>query len=217
MTENAAQRMTMVDTQVRPSDVTKFPVISAMLSVPREEFVPDGARGTAYCDGPIALGDGRVMLEPRTLGKLLDALDIQPSELVLDLGCGLGYSSAVIAHLAEVVIAVEEDPEMADEAESRLVVAGVDNVAVFSAPLAEGGSRHGPYDVVLVQGGIEKLPDAIAVQVKDGGRIGAIFVQGEVGVCRIGRKNGDSIDWRDAFNAVAPILQGFAREREFQL
>ncbi len=217
MTEIPAQRTTMVDTQVRPSDVTKFPIISAMLSVPREEFVPDGARGTAYCDAPIALGGERVILDPRTLAKLLDALDIQPNEIVLDLGCGLGYSSAVIARLAEVVIAVEEDAELAAEAESRLVVEGVDNVAVFVAPLSKGEPRHGLYDVVLLQGGIEKLPSAIMGQIKDGGRIGAIFVQGEFGVCRIGRKNGDSIDWRDAFNAMAPVLQGFAMEREFQL
>ncbi len=217
MTEIPTQRMTMVDTQVRPADVTKFPIISAMLSVPREEFVPDGSRGTAYCDGPIALGGQRVILDPRTLAKLLDALDIQPDELVLDLGCGLGYSSAVIARLAEVVIAVEEDVELAAEAESRLVVEGVDNVAVFVAPLSQGEPRHGPYDVVVLQGGIEKLPSAILGQIKDGGRIGAIFVQGDFGVCRIGRRKGDSIDWRDAFNAMAPVLQGFAPERGFQL
>lgn len=217
MAEVSAERMTMVDTQIRPSDVTKFTVIDAMLSVPREEFVPDRVRGTAYCDGQIVLGGGRVMLEPRTLAKMLDALDIQPSELVLDLGCGLGYSSAVVARLAEAVIAVEEDTEMAAEAEARLVMAGVDNVAVFPAPLAEGGLRHGPYDVVMLQGGIETLPNAIMSQIKEGGRIAAIFVQEALGVCRIGLRSSGSVDWRDAFNAVAPVLRGFAREREFQL
>ncbi len=217
MADIPVQRRTMVDTQVRPSDVTKFPVIDAMLSVPREEFVPDEARSTAYCDGPISLGYGRAMLEPRTLAKMLDALNIQPNELVLDLGCGLGYSSAVIGHLAEAVIAVEEDAEMAAEAEARLVVTSADNVAVFAAPLAEGGPRHGPYDVALLQGGVETLPDAIVAQIKEGGRVAAIFSHGALGVCRIGWKNGQSIDWRDAFNAVAPVLPGFVREREFQL
>lgn len=217
MAEVPVERMTMVDTQVRPSDVTKFPVIDAMLSVPRERFVPDESLGIAYCDGPVSLGEGRAMLEPRTLAKALDALDIQPDELVLDLGCGLGYSSAVIACLAEAVIAVEEDAEMATEAEVRLVEAGVDNVAVFNASLVEGGPRHGPYDAMLLQGGVETLPDAIVNQVKEGGRIAAIFIQGVLGVCRIGRKNGGSISWRDAFNAVAPVLPGFGREREFQL
>ncbi len=217
MVEVSAQRMTMVDTQIRPSDVTKFAVIDAMLSVPREEFVPGRVRGTAYCDGQIVLGPGRVMLEPRTLAKMLDALDIRPSELVLDLGCGLGYSSAVVARLAEAVIAVEEDTEMAAEAEARLVMTGADNVAVFPAPLAEGGPRHGPYDAVMLQGGIEILPNAIMSQIKDGGRIAAIFVQGALGVCRMGLRNGGSVDWRDAFNAVAPVLRGFVREREFQL
>lgn len=217
MSDISVQRRTMVDTQVRPSDVTKFPVIDAMLSVPREEFVPDGARGTAYCDGPINLGSGRVMLEPRTLAKMLDALNIQPNELVLDLGCGLGYSSAVISHLAEAVIAVEEDEDMVKEAEARLAAVNADNVAVIAAPLAEGGPRHGPYDVALLQGGVESLPHAITGQIKDGGRVAAIFIQGAMGSCRIGWKNGDSINWRSAFNAVAPILSGFARKEEFHL
>ena len=217
MADTAVQRITMVDTQVRPSDVTKFPVINAMLSVPREAFVPDSARATAYCDGPIALGNGRTMLEPRTLAKMLDALDIQPNELALDLGCGLGYSSAVVAQLAEAVIAGEEDGEMAAEAEARLVMAGVDNVAVFTARIAEGEPKHGLYDVALLQGGIETLPNAIVSQIKDGGRMAAIFMQGALGICRIGRKYGNSIDWRDAFDATAPVLPGFARARKFQL
>ncbi len=217
MADITVQRRIMVDTQVRPSDVTKFPVIEALLSVPREEFVPDGVRGTAYSDGPIALGYGRSMLEPRTLAKMLDALDVQPNELVLDLGCGLGYSSAVIARLAEAVIAIEEDGEMASEAESRLTMANADNVAVFTGRLVEGGPRHGPYDVAMLQGGVEELPTAISDQVKYGGRIAAIFIEGVLGICRIGLKNGEAIDWRDAFNAMAPVLPGFTRKKEFHL
>ncbi len=109
MADYQARRTMMVDTQVRPSDVTKFPIINAMLSVPREAFVPDSKREAAYVGENVDLGGDRVVLEPRTLAKLLDALDIQPDEMVLDIGCGLGYSSAVVARLAEAVVAVEED------------------------------------------------------------------------------------------------------------
>ncbi len=207
----------MVDTQIRPSDVTKFPVIEAMLAVPREQFVPDSARETAYRDTPIALGQGRMMLEPRSLAKMLDALDIRPGELVLDLGCGLGYSSAVIARMAEAVVAVEQDASLAAEAEALLGAVNADNVAVIAGELADGAAKHGPYDVVIVQGGVETLPPAIADQVKDGGRIAAVFAEGVLGTCRIGHKTGQTVQWRDAHNATAPVLPGFGRVTEFQL
>ena len=104
MSDFATRRVMMVDTQVRPSDVTKFPIIEAMLTVPREAFVPPSMREAAYVGDNIEIAAGRVVLEARTLAKLLDALDVQPTELVLDLGCGLGYSTAVIARLADAVV-----------------------------------------------------------------------------------------------------------------
>ena len=138
MSDFAARRTTMVDTQVRTSDVTKFPVIDAMLTIPREEFVPASRRSVAYSGENLDIGHGRVLLEPRTLAKMVDALDIQPDELVLDLACGYGYSAAVMARMAEAVVAIEDDAELASEAEQRLSEAGIDNVAVLHAPLTEG-------------------------------------------------------------------------------
>ena len=217
MADFAVQRTVMVDTQVRPSDVTKFPVIEAMLAVPREMFVPESARETAYRDGQIGMGSGRAMLEPRAFAKMLDAVDIQPTELVLDLGCGLGYSSAVVARMTEAVIAVEEDADMAREAEARLAQVEADNVAVFTARLNQGAGKHGPFDAVLVEGGVETVPCAIMDQVKEGGRIAAVFIEGPVGVCRVGHRRGSSVAWRDAFNAAAPVLPGFERPRKFRL
>ena len=207
----------MVDTQVRPSDVTKFPIIEAMLAVPREDFVPDARREAAYADAPVELGADRVVLEPRTLAKILDALDIQPDDLVLDLACGLGYSSAVIARLADFVVAVEEDADLAAEAETRLGAAGADNVAVIAAPLVTGDAKHGPYDAIVIEGAVEELPAAIVEQLKDGGRIAAIFADGMLGTVRVGRKTGSHIDWRPIFNAGAPVLPGFARAQGFVL
>jgi protein-L-isoaspartate(D-aspartate) O-methyltransferase len=207
----------MVDTQVRPSDVTKYPIIEAMLEVPRELFVPAGRREAAYIGENIPLGPGRVLLEPRTLAKMLDALDIRNDELALVVGAGLGYSAAVVARLAEAVVAVEEDETMAREAEGALAEVEADNVAVVHARLAEGAPQHGPYDVILVDGAVEELPPAVAAQLKVGGRIACLFVEGALGVCRIGYRAEGGLTWRGAFNAAAPILPGFARRPEFVL
>ena len=216
MSDFTARRTMMVDTQVRPSDVTKFPIIDAMLSVPREEFVPAAQREAAYLGENLDLGDGRVLLEPRTLAKALDALAISKDAMVLDIGSGQGYSAAVIAHMAEAVVAVEEDEAMASEAQEALSAAGADNVAVHTGPLTEGAAAHGPYDVIMIQGGITHLPEAIAAQLKDGGRIACLFMEGALGEVRVGYKRGDEISWRMAFNASAPVLPGFEREAVFE-
>lgn len=217
MTDYAARRTVMVDTQVRPSDVTKFPIIEAMLSVPREVYVPAACRDAAYMGEHVALGHGRVVIDPRTLAKMLDLLDLQPDDLVLHVGAGLGYGSAVMADLAEAVVALEEEGDLASEAESNLAGQGVDNVAVIEGALAEGAAKHGPYDAILVEGGIEELPASIAGQLKEGGRIAAIFMEGALGVCRIGYKMDGALTWRFGFNATAPVLPGFAKKVAFAL
>ena len=144
MSVYATRRTAMVDTQVRPSDVTKFPIIDAMLTVPREDFVPQPKREAAYLGDNLDLGQGRVLLEPRTLAKFLDALDIQSDEMVLVIGAALGYSSAVVARLAEAVIALEEDSTMAKEAETTLADHDVHNVAVTEGTLSDGAAAPWP-------------------------------------------------------------------------
>ena len=216
MIDFAAARTAMVDCQVRPSDVTLYPIIDAMLSVPREEFVPRPLREVAYAGEHVPLGRDRVILDPRTMGKILDALVIRPSELVLDIGCGLGYSAAVIARLAEAVVAVEEDADMAAEASQILSAQSVDNAVIHEGPLAEGDAAHGPYDVIVVEGGVEEIPQALTDQLKDGGRIAAIFAEGAFGQMRLGVKTGGRLAWRHEFDASAPVLPGFRRQRAFE-
>ena len=217
MTDFSTRRVMMVDTQVRPSDVTKFPIIEAMLAIPREAYVPPAKREAAYMGENLGIGAGRVMLEARTLAKMLDALDIQPTDVVLDLGCGLGYSTAVIARFADAVVAVEEDGAMATAAQSLLASQGVDNAAVIAGPLAAGAAKHGPYDAITVQGGVETVPDAVLAQLKDGGRIACIFMEAALGVVRIGYKSDGKVNWRFGFNAGAPVLAGFTAARTFAL
>lgn len=217
MTDFARRRTMMVDTQVRPSDVTKFPIIEAMLAVPREQFVPAGQREAAYMGENVPLRPGRVVLEPRTLAKMLDAVNVQGDEVVLDIGSGLGYSAALLSRLAEAVVALEEDPGLARDAETALAEAGIDNVAVVEGTLAEGAAKHGPYDAILIQGGIETLPAGIGTQLKDGGRIAALFIDGALGTCRVGYRIDGALSWRFAFNAAAPVLAGFERHQSFAL
>lgn len=215
MTDYAQRRTMMVDTQIRPSDVTKFPIIDAMLSVPREAFVPRSLREAAYVGENLELGRGRVVLEPRTLAKMLDALEINGNELVLDIGCALGYSAAVMARMAEAVVAVEEDADLLSEAGNLLVENGADNVILHEGALSDGAAEHGPYDVITIQGAVETLPAVLEDQLKDGGRIACLFMEGALGVVRIGHKIDGRIHWRFAFNAGAPVLPGFQKSAEF--
>ena len=207
----------MVDTQVRPSDVTKFPIIDAMLSVPREVYVPDPLREAAYIGENLELGGGRVVLEPRTLAKLLDAVDVQPGHVVLDLACGLGYAMAVIAQIADFVVGVEDNSDLAREAETLLAEQGVHNAAVMEGPLTEGAAKSGPYDIIVTQGAVEQVPPAILDQLREGGRIACIFAESALGVVRIGYKIDGQISWRFAFNASAPVLKGFEKAKIFAL
>ena len=213
MPDYARLRAIMVDTQVRPSDVTKFPIIEAMLAVPRERFVPDSLREMAYVGENLRLATGRVLLEPRTLAKLLDALDIRPGELLLDVCSALGYFAAVIARLAEAVVAIEEDETLANEAEALLAETEIDNVAAIAGPLALGAPKHGPCDAIVVVGAAEKILAQIVKQLTEGGRIGCLFMERNLGIAWIGRK----VDGRVGCNASAPVIPGFEQRKEFAL
>jgi protein-L-isoaspartate(D-aspartate) O-methyltransferase len=217
MTDFETRRRMMVDTQVRPSDVTKYPVLDALLEVRREMYVPDALRDVAYMDNSITLGENRVVLEARTFSKMLDTLDIQQDEMALNIGCGLGYSAAVLGRLCEAVVAVEQDETLASEAESILGSEGADNVAVVGGPLTEGAAKHGPYDVIILEGAVEEMPEALTDQLKEGGRIAAVFMDGALGMVRIGLKSGGKISWRFSFNATAPVLPGFSKAPSFAL
>jgi protein-L-isoaspartate(D-aspartate) O-methyltransferase len=217
MTDYATRRTMMVDTQIRPSDVTKFPIIDAMLSVPRENFVPRDLREAAYVGENMPLDRGRVILEPRTFAKMLDALDVQQNELVLDIGSGLGYSAAVLARLAEAVVALEDNSERCQDSQEALAEFGADNVICQNGPLDAGAPEHGPYDVIVVEGAVDQIPQTIIDQLKNGGRIIALFAGGAFGRVMMGYKLDGKVDWRNVFDAGAPVLPGFQKQHIFAL
>ncbi|SIS50827.1 protein-L-isoaspartate O-methyltransferase family protein [Phaeovulum vinaykumarii] len=216
MQDFAARRTIMVDTQVRPSDVTRYPVIAAMLAVPREVYVPTSRREAAYLGENLEIAPGRVLLEPRTFSKMLDGLAITPGDLVLDVGCGLGYSAAVIAQMAEAVVALEDEP-LAGQAQTLLAGEGADNVAVIAGPLAAGVPGQAPYDVIVIEGAVEELPAALTDQLAEGGRIACLFRDGALGEVRFGIRRAGKIAWTQGFHAHAPVLYGFARAPVFAL
>jgi protein-L-isoaspartate(D-aspartate) O-methyltransferase len=215
MTDFSTQRIMMVDTQVRPSDVTKFPIISAMLTVAREDYVPTPLREIAYSGESLTIGGGRILMDARVFAKMLDALDLQPHESVMDLGCGLGYSTAVMARLAGHVLGVEDNDAMADQAKATFGAQGIDNATVQVAPLTQGAA--GQFDAIILQGGVEQIPAAILEHLKDGGRIAAVFMSGALGIAKIGYKSGSDVTWRYAFNASLPVISGFQRSTQFAL
>ncbi|GHA60357.1 protein-L-isoaspartate O-methyltransferase [Amylibacter ulvae] len=215
MTDFAKARTAMVDCQVRPSDVTKFPIIDALLKIERENFVPSTKKAVAYAGEHIALSDTRALLDARTFAKMLDAANIQPTEMVLDIGCGMGYSTAILAHLSEAVVGIDNDQDLVNAASENLTQSSTDNAITLLGNLSAGAKKHGPYDVIMLQGSVSTIPDSLIEQLNDTGRIVAIFSDGKYGVCRIGYKSHGKIDWRDAFDATAPMLEGFQTEETF--
>lgn len=217
MSDFANARVAMVDRQVRPSDVTSYPIIDAMLRIPRERYAPPALRAVAYADAPLALGPGREMLDPRTFAKMLDGADIGPDDLVLDLAPGYGYSTAVIARMAAAVIAIEPSAEMAAAATDILNAEEVDNAIVSAGDPAAGDPAHGPYDAIFINGAVGGAPKALLSQLKEGGRIVAIEMEGANGRAIAYFRNGDHLYSRPLFNATAPVLAGFEVAEEFAL
>ncbi len=219
MTDFAAARQAMVDCQVRPSDVTRYAIIEAMLWVPRELFVAKARRDVAYAEAEVELAPGRVLMEPRTFAKMLETANIGAHDLVLDLAPGTGYSTAVIARMAEAVIAIEPDPELTGRAQALLGNLEIDNAVISQGEPAAGDAAHGPYDVIFINGAVETLPEALGAQLKEGGRLVALFrpggVEGGVGQCCVLTRAGAGVSRRYVFDADAPLLAGFERATEF--
>lgn len=215
MSDYEQARRAMVDCQVRPSDVTRYAIIEAMLETPREQFVPGALRAVAYSDAEIPVAAGRELMPPRTFAKMLEAAHLRPDDLVLDLAPGLGYSSAVLARLSAAVIAIEPDEAMARQATETLARLECDNVVVSHGDPAAGDPDHAPYDVIFVNGGIEDVPATLVDQLKVGGRLVAIHMKGTVGQCCVTVKSLNTATARPVFDAAAPVLGGFEEAEVF--
>jgi protein-L-isoaspartate(D-aspartate) O-methyltransferase len=220
MTDSKLQRLNMVESQVRTSDVTDRRIIRAMLEVPREVFVPQARASMAYMDEPVPVGPAngggaRALLAPRTFAKLAQLSEIGPEAVVLDVGCATGYSSAVLARIAKRVVALEVDPGLAQTARRLLAELGTSNVSVVEGLLAAGAPREAPFAVVFVNGAIEVVAPALLEQLEDGGRLVAIVTTGVVSRAEVWRRAGKSFDTSPAFEAGTAPLPGFERPPGF--
>ena len=224
-TDFHAARQHMVDSQVRTNDVTDERVIEAMRRVPRERFVPRNQHAWAYTDRHIELtpvqgaddneAGSRWLLAPRDFSKLVQAADIKPTDAVLDIGCGRGYSTAVIAALCDTVVGLELAESDVERATETLTDIGVENAAVLQGDLRKGAPEHGPFDVIIVEGSITELPGSWAKQLVDGGRIAVVLQDGPVGRAVVHTRAGDALGRTVVFDATVPLLAGFEIRPEF--
>ncbi len=213
--EFEALRIKMVDGQLRTTDVTSHPVLEAFLAVPREQFVADAHKDLAYLDADISLGNGRYLMEPSPLGKLVQLAEIKPSDRVLDIGCATGYSAAILSHIAASVVAVEEDASLAERAKTNLAALGLANVELMPGSLSAGAAAKGPFNVILVGGAVDSVPQALLDQLADGGRLVAVEGEGLTGVARVHVRSGKNISARRGFNLSVKQLPGFRAAEVF--
>lgn len=215
MHDNATARLNMVNNQLLTNKVTDDRIAQALLSVPRENFVPKSLRGVAYLDEDIPLENGRFLMEPVIFGRLLQAAAIAPQDVVLDVACGNGYSTAVLAQLAAAVVGLETDAETVAAAEAQLAALSVDNAAVVVGELMDGCSAQGPYDVIFLNGAVGEVPPAFTGQLAEGGRIVAVERRDQTGRAVLYLKRGDLVSRRELFDAMIPLLPGFQMAEAF--
>jgi protein-L-isoaspartate(D-aspartate) O-methyltransferase len=220
MVDFAEQRKNMVEAQVRPSDITDRRITRAMLELPREAFCPPSQRAIAYRDEMLQINDdaglrARYTVAPRILAKLIQALDLGERDSVLELGCGTGYTTALLARIATKVIAVEADAVLAERARTALAELTITNVKVVAGDPVSGHAAGAPYDAILIPAAVAQIPRALLDQLKDGGRLAAVITTGMMGRLTQWRRVGGTFDSRVMMEATAPALAGFERPKTF--
>jgi protein-L-isoaspartate(D-aspartate) O-methyltransferase len=203
-----AARLAMVESQLRPEGVVDPAIVRAMASLPREQFVPEAVRPMAYVDRGLPLGQGRYLSAPTVLGQLLMQMLPEPGERALVIGAGTGYSAAVLAAIGLEVVAIESSPELAARAREL-------GVNVIEAPLASGDPQGRSYDLILIDGAVEEIPEAIVAQLADGGRLGTALIDRSIPRLAVGRKSGGAFGYLTFGDAGVPALPGFSRPKEF--
>jgi protein-L-isoaspartate(D-aspartate) O-methyltransferase len=210
-------RFNMVESQLRTNRVTDSRLLEQLSEMPREIFVPAAMAPVAYVDESLKIAPGRYLIEPLLLARLLQEAAVEPEDKVLVVGAGTGYSAAILGNLAASVVALESDPALAAKARATLGQLGLIDVAVECGPLETGWPASAPYDLILIDGMIAALPDAISAQLAERGRLVAIkATEGRCGAGWLGRKLGGAVSGRILFDAIAPLLPGFSPQPQFQ-
>jgi protein-L-isoaspartate(D-aspartate) O-methyltransferase len=209
-----AARVNMIDAQIRAADVTDPRILAALAAVAREKFVPGSRQALAYADVPVEVAPGRYLLDPRSLAKALQLAEVRESDRALDVGCGTGYSSAVLGRLVRSVVALEQDADLVRIASQALENAQGD-VEVTQGALIDGFKMGGPYDLILVNGSIETRPETLLEQLAEGGRLVCFMSQGPQGRAVLFVREHGQVGSRPGFDASVPALAGFKKAMGF--
>lgn len=216
MTDFAAARLNMVESQIRTNKVTDPRIVESFEAVAREAFVGEAQRGIAYIDEDLEVIPGRYLMEPMVLARLLQAAAPQADDMALDVGCATGYSTAVLARLVQTVVGLESDRSLMDTANRTLNALDVDNAVVVEGALDAGYQKQAPYDVIVFQGAVSEVPVGIKRQLADGGRLAAVVIDTTgLGRGMLIQRTGDSFSGRTLFDASTPVLPGLARQPGF--
>ncbi len=211
----ARARHAMVESQVRPSDVTDPRIVAAMRALPRERFAPAHLRSLAYADIELEVAPGRYLLKPRDLAKLLQALEPQAHERALEINGATGYGAAVLAHCVSEVVSLDPDGQISFAARAALESSGIVSVKTVSTTIEGGWPDAAPYDLIVLNGAAEIVPDAWFAQLAPNGRLGVIVREGAAGRARIYTRSQDSVSYRVAFDSAPPIVPGLERPPAF--
>ena len=213
MTGFSTARQYMVDGQVRPSDVTDDRILEAMLTVPREVFVPASKQALAYLDLDLDVTEGgtakRYLITPALLARMLQAAEIKATDRVLVVGCATGYAAAVVARFAAEVSATESDPTLVAKATAAVAQLGIQNVTVKTAAAADGDATGAPFDVIVLNGATEIVPTGLFGQLKEGGRLVGVFCLTPPPRATLVTHSHGDFGHRELFDATAPVLPGF--------
>jgi protein-L-isoaspartate(D-aspartate) O-methyltransferase len=218
MTDFALARRNMIDGQLRPNRVTNIQLLTAIADLPRERFLSAGLASVAYADDDVPLGNGRYLMEPMILARLIQTLQPQPRDKALVVASGAGYGTALLARLVKSVVALEADAALAGSAEQTIKALGIANVIHVTGTMEAGLSPDGPYDVILIEGAVHHVPPAIVEQLAEGGRLGTVIAAPSAGVLGLAQlivKEGGIASGRPIFDAGTPALPGFASPPRF--
>ncbi|CAA2144359.1 MULTISPECIES: protein-L-isoaspartate O-methyltransferase [Methylobacterium] len=218
MLDYAQARRLMVDCQLRTFDVNDIPVLDAFEAVPRERFVPQGREDFAYIDQSLRItgqdpATDRVIPAPMLLARMIQALQLAPGKVALDVATGYGYAAAIMRQLGVRVVALESDDALAAEAESRL--SATDGIEIVRGPLPAGAAKAGPFDAILVNGRVETRPQSLLDQLKDGGRLACVMGRDKAAKATLFIRTGDAFGARPLFDASLPALSAFSPESSF--
>ncbi len=217
MTDFALARRNMVDGQLRPNRVTDSQLLAAVGELPRERFLPDALRAVAYADDDVPLGNGRFLMEPMVLVRLIQALQPAAEDRALVLASGRGYGAALLSRLVKSVVAVEGDAALAAAAEQTMKDLAITNVQQVVGEAEAGAPAGAPYDIVLIEGAVRLVPGAVMAQLAEGGRLATVVAgpPGTMGSAEIMLKEGGAVSGRPLFEAGTPNLPGFAPPARF--